>query len=327
MTKMIDESNKVKVRSSKNVFKAFRTYLIDSIRELNLYNDDPFWSSRLTYFEEIVNTRLYIILVSLSILIVMIYSSLIIVTHNVILHKFSIDDYERLENAYPYTMSGLCNEVSIPYNKFLNLYPIYHEVCSSPFISNKWISSLFLLNATSHNILDYRTFAFAQYRSLGLLCNISRQSIKDTYRRLNSTSLTNHQVLSRNQFNNISSVLFNNLQQNILTNEKQTGNLISMITAHNQLWTALRTNYYITCMPESRYYRIHPTTYLEYNQTENSICYCKSKGNQCFYPAGAFYNWTVFEIDMPAKDYPPPRFHVRQYNTINDHWKFISVFL
>ena len=89
-------------------------------------------------------------------------------------------------------------QVSIPYNKFLYLSPIFHQVCTSPFIGDKWISSLFLLNATSHNILDYRTFGFAQYRSLSLLCNISRQSVKYTHRTFNSTHLVNRQTFIKN---------------------------------------------------------------------------------------------------------------------------------
>ncbi len=59
---MMNPSNEVKVRSSKNIFSAIRTHLIDSIRELNLFSHDPFWSSTLTYSEQIINTRLFLIL-------------------------------------------------------------------------------------------------------------------------------------------------------------------------------------------------------------------------------------------------------------------------
>jgi hypothetical protein len=303
--------NEVKVRSSKSVFLAARSYLIDSLRELNFYSDDPFWSSILTYSEKIISTRLFLILISTSLLIVIVYSSLSIVTHDITLQKFSINDFERLEKLYPNTINALCNEVSIPYNKFLSLSPIFHEVCSSSFIGNKWISSLFLLNATSHNILDYRTFGFAQYRSLSLLCNISHQSVKDTHHRFNSTHLVNRDVLSRIQFNEISSVIFHNLQQNILINEKQTGNLISMIIAQNRLLSALRTNYYIESEPGSGIYITYNGVYFEQNQIEDIICDCRLRGNQCVYPAGAFYNWTLFELSKPAKNDPPPRFQVR----------------
>ncbi|CAF0862999.1 unnamed protein product [Adineta steineri] len=302
--------NEVKNRSFKSIFQTIRSYLIDSIRQLNFYSDDPFWSSTLTYSQQIINTRLFLIFISISLSIVIIYSSLINVTNNVTLNEFSIDDFERLEYLYPNTINALCSHESIPYEKFLYLSPIFHQVCSSSFIEYKWISSLFFFNATSHNILDYRTYGFAQYRSLSLLCNISRQSVKDTHRTFNSTHFVNHDVLSRNQFNEISFVLLNNFQKNILFNEKQTGQIISMMTAYNQLWSALRTNYYVRSIPGSRLYNTYSRIYLVDNQTEDSSCECRSKGNQCIYPAGAFYNWTSFELDMPEKNYPPPRFQI-----------------
>jgi hypothetical protein len=312
---MNDSTNELKIQSSpsKNIISAARSHLINSFRQLNLFSDDPFWSSTLTYSEQIISTRLFLIFISISLFIVIIYSSLSIVTHDVTLYQFSRNDFEKLEQIYPSTINAPCSDVSIPYNNFLSLSPIFHEVCSSEFISDKWISSLFFLNATSHNILDYRTFAFSQYRSLSLLCNISQQSVKDTHHRFSSTNLITRHVLSRIQFDEISSVLFNNLQQNFLTNEKRTGHVISMITAQNRLISALRTNYYIESIPGSKRYITYNGAYLEQNQTNGSFCDCRFRANQCVYPAGAFYNWTLFDLGEPAKNDPPPLFQVRFY--------------
>jgi hypothetical protein len=236
---MSDSSNELKGRSRQSIISALHSYLINSFNELNFYHDDPFGSPILTYSEQIRRTRLYFLLVFISVLIVFTYSSLSIVKHDVTLDNFSINDFERLEKLYPNTINVPCSEISISYNKFLNFSPISHQVCSSSFIGNKWILSLFFSNASSHNILDFRTFGFAQYRSLRLLCRIARQTFKDTHRSFNFTHLINHQTFSRVRFNEISSVLLNNLQRNILTDEKQTQNVISMITAQNQLISGL----------------------------------------------------------------------------------------
>ncbi|CAF1488545.1 unnamed protein product, partial [Adineta steineri] len=97
--------NEVKNRSFKSIFQTIRSYLIDSIRQLNFYSDDPFWSSTLTYSQQIINTRLFLIFISISLSIVIIYSSLINVTNNVTLNEFSIDDFKRLEYLYPNTIN------------------------------------------------------------------------------------------------------------------------------------------------------------------------------------------------------------------------------
>ena len=167
-----------------------------------------------------------------------------------------------------------------------------------------------MFNATSHNILDYRTFAFAHYRALALLCNVSRQAVNDARRTFNATHLVNRHIFSRMQFKELSSVLFHNIKRNILTNEKRTGNIISMITAHNHLWSALRTNFYMRSVPGSRFYRTYSRTYPGHDKTGNSTCDCSSKGDQCIYPSGGFYNWSQTQLDMPVQTDPPPLFQV-----------------
>ena len=247
--------------SRENPFVAIRSYLLDSFNRLNLFSDHPYWSLNLTSSEQILSTRLFLILISICLLILSIYSSLILVTNQITLDKFSLDDFERLEKLYPQTINVPCTELSIMNQKFLNLSPIFHEVCSSPFVKTRWISSLFLPNATSHNILDFRTYGFAHYRSLKLFCRIARQTVHDNQRRFSSNYLTNRYVFSRNRFNEISSVLFNNFQRNLLTNEKQTVRLISMMTARNRLISALRTNSYIQSKPGSRNYITYNAAY------------------------------------------------------------------
>ncbi|CAF0782884.1 unnamed protein product [Adineta steineri] len=280
------------------------------VRDLNFFSENPFWSSTLTFREQIHSTRLFLLFIYVSMIIVIGYSSLQIRTHEITLKTFSLSDFERLEKLYPSTINVPCDDVTIPYNKFLDFSPQFHQVCQSPFIQRKWISSLFLFNATSHNILDYRTFAFSHFRALGLLCRISRQAIKDILRTFNSTHFVHRQTLSRIQFNEIASVLSNNLQQNVINNEKRTARIISLIIAQNRIFSALRTNYYIQSVPGSRSYSTYNGVYLYRNQTNEFGCDCKFKANQCTYPAGAFYNWTLPELGTAAKNNPLPQFQI-----------------
>ena len=175
----------------------------------------------------------------------------------------------------------------------------------------------FVPNATSHNILDFRTFAFAQYRALALLCRTARQAIRDARRTLLSTHLVTSTTLSRKQFDEIAAALISNLQLNVLANEKRMVKLVSLTIAHNRVLSALRTNYHITSVPGSRDYATFNGVYLYSNESAcGPVCDCRLEGNQCFYPAGAFYNWTLMEPAEPAKADPPPRFQVN----FSFHW-------
>ena len=303
-------SIEIKRPSRKNPFSALRSHLINSFHQLNLFNDHPYWSTNLTHSQQIHSTRLFLLLISTCLLILAAYSSLQVFTHQVTLTQFSLDDFEQLEKRYSQTINVPCSQISINYSQFLNLSPIFHEVCSSPFISTRWISSLFLSNATSHNILDYRTYGFAQFRALKLFCRVARQTVKDNHRTFNATFLTNRHAFSREQFNEISLVLLDNFRRNLFTKERQAAQLISMMTAQNRLVSALRTNYYFQSKLDSLRYNTYNAIYLRENQSNDSVCDCRLDSNQCFYPAGAFYNWTTRELAGAAKDDPPPAFQV-----------------
>ncbi|CAF3030196.1 unnamed protein product [Rotaria sp. Silwood2] len=304
-----------KCSSSKMIVTAARSHLIRNIRELNLYSDNPFWSSTLTTAEQISSTRLFLILTSISVLVVIGYASLSIRTHEVTLNKFSISDFERLEARYRTTFRATCTKTSIPFNKFMNLSVKFHQICSSPFIENEWISSLYLSNATSHNILDFRTFAFSHYRSLSLLCQVARQTTNDNLQAFNFTNLVELLTFSRDQFNDLAGVLISNFQNNLLANEKRTAKIISLMIAQNRLFSALRTNYYTRSIPGSASYVTYNVIYLEQNGTNESSCDCRLENNQCTYPAGAFYNWTSRVLGKPAKNKQPPRFQVIKFSS------------
>ena len=307
---MSNASTEAKSSSKKNPFVAARAHLIASLSQFNLFEDHPFWTPNLTYSQQILSTRLTFFLLSISLFMLIIYSTLTIVTHQIILKKFSLNDFERLEKLHCQTINVPCSQISIPYNEFLDLSPVLHQVCSSPLIENQWISSLFLFNATRHNVLDFRTYGFAHFRSLKLLCRLARQSVTDAHRILNATYLTTRHAFSRNQFNEISSVVFDNFQRNILINEKLAVNLTSMITARSGLMCALQTNYYMQEVPDTEDYFLYNGLYFESKDTNDRYCDCRLESNQCFYPAGAFYNWTLRAMGQIARNDPPPAFQV-----------------
>ena len=301
-------------RSSKNILVAARSDFIHTIRELNLFSDNPFWSPVLNYAEQILSTRLFLLFLFVSLLVITTYASLVIRTHTVTMEEFSLSDFERIEARYPGTISVHCTQVSNPLEKLIHLSIKFHPICSSSFIRDKWISSLFLPNATSHNILDFRTFTFAQFQALALLCHTARQAVNDGYRTFNSTHLTTSRLRSRTEFNEIVDVLTTNLRDNLVANENRTVRIVLMSIAQNRLMSALRMNFYIRSDASQDDFVIHNGIYLTENGTVSSTCDCPLEGNQCAYPAGAFYNWTVPELDQPAKSNPPPRSQVNRFD-------------
>ena len=69
---MTEQTNK---KTLKNISSTFYNHLKCTLRDLNLYDEDSFWSPNLKYYEQIISTRLFGIFLFISLLIVLIYAS------------------------------------------------------------------------------------------------------------------------------------------------------------------------------------------------------------------------------------------------------------
>ena len=297
--------------SSGNCFIAAYLYVARKIRELNLFSSNPFWSPSLNLTEQILSTRLFLLFLFVSLLTVITYTSVIIRTHTITLDRFTLADFEQLHLRYPTTINVPCSQVANPYYKFVRLTPSFHPVCSSPFVESQWISSLFLANETFDDVLDFRTFAFAQFQSLALLCQTAMWAVNDGLHAFNSTHLVTGQVFSRAEFNEIIDVVTNNFQNNLLENENRTAKVVSLAIAQNGLMSALRTNYFIQSKDFQDNFLIYSELYLRKNTTAS--CNCRLQENQCTYSAYAFSNATSVRVDKLSMSNPTTGYKVRAF--------------
>ena len=78
--------------------------------------------------EQVLSTRVYIVLMTTSICIILFSISFAQRTNSVTVSTSSIDTYERLQAAYPTTLSCPCQEIAVPYSTFLSVTATYHQV-------------------------------------------------------------------------------------------------------------------------------------------------------------------------------------------------------
>ena len=210
-----------RISSNKKLCHAARSHFFQRLNELNLFSDHPIWSSTLNHSEQVISTRLFLISLVCSLLVIVFYGLFNIRTHTITHEKFSLVDYEQIQARYSSSIIVPCTQIANPYSNLIHIDFKFHEICSSSFINQTWISSLFLSNATSHNILDFRTFTFAQFQALALLCQTARDAIDDGYRTFNSTQLITTHLRSRADFDDIVRTVVANLRSNIIAHENQ----------------------------------------------------------------------------------------------------------
>jgi hypothetical protein len=172
-----------------------RMWIVQWLAELNLFESNTTEDRNLQI--QRWSTRLYIIALSFSIIIIC--TLVEIVPQHVEIQNPTLKWYEKLQDEY--SPKCPCSNVSIPYEQFVQFEPSYHQVCSSDFITQRWIDYLYNSTTTPfYHHMDFRLTASQQFQLLAILCRLSAQAINASLRSFNNTKLITAQLLSKNLF-------------------------------------------------------------------------------------------------------------------------------
>ncbi|CAF0909239.1 unnamed protein product [Adineta steineri] len=118
----------------------------------------------------------------------------------------SLFDYNNLKRLNSNTLICPCSTTAMPYHTFSSLSPTLHQVCSSDFVSDRWISVL--KNSLSSNTVisslfatDWRYRASSQFQILSNLCQLANKTVDDAIRRFKYQSFVASNLLSEDNFN------------------------------------------------------------------------------------------------------------------------------
>lgn len=145
---------------------------------------------------ELLSTRLFLILLVCSVFILTLYTSLSVQVKSEIVTRPTQATYERLLKNYPATLQYLCAQISIPYGTFVNVVPVFHQVCSSQFVSQSWIDFTFETNTTFIWPMDIRASLSQMWQLISALCQSARNSLIDGIDQFTNSTLINSMVLS-----------------------------------------------------------------------------------------------------------------------------------
>ena len=180
----------------------FLAYVKAQLCELNLFN------SEIEDVEKTKNekrsTRIYLILLITSIVILAFYYCTTPFVQTNIIQSPSFSEYSSLLQYS--TLKCSCSKISVKYQEFLQITPFYHELCQSDFVSDEWIDHLFTLYEQSWNNsiqTDFHRIGVFQFQTLRLLCQRVRDTIKDNLQSLNSTELIESELISEKMFKSI----------------------------------------------------------------------------------------------------------------------------
>jgi hypothetical protein len=107
--------------------------------------------------------------------------------------------YKKLHGEYSKTLKCPCSNMIIPYERFITLSPILHQVCSSDLVTDRWISILKHIKPV-YILPDWRDKAFSQFHLLSNLCKLANATINDAVHRFLLQSLIASNVLPQDDF-------------------------------------------------------------------------------------------------------------------------------
>ncbi|UJR18198.1 hypothetical protein I4U23_005099 [Adineta vaga] len=155
--------------------------LMTYLKTLNLFPSIPPSTDEHQIRNERISTRIFIFLLTISLTILLLYTSLINITQTVIIEKPTLDRYEQLNSKYSKTLTCPCSKISINYKTFLNLKYTSYEICRSIFVTPMWIDSISTLS-DGQTTLDTGGMRFPisySFETLNVFCSLINENIKN----------------------------------------------------------------------------------------------------------------------------------------------------
>ncbi|CAF4027582.1 unnamed protein product, partial [Adineta steineri] len=127
-----------------------------------------------------ISTRIFIILLTLSLIALILYTSLINTTQTFDINSPTIVQYSQLYSTYTQTLTCACTQVSVNYDKFIQVNYTLHQICTSIFVQDIWISYLYNASATALFFTDdFRGSGSFIFQGLSTFCQLSSQTISN----------------------------------------------------------------------------------------------------------------------------------------------------
>lgn len=165
--------------------------------QLNLFFDRR-KSSPLTLTDERRTTRLYLLIWTSVFTILLLYNTVAEETITIQVPNPTEDIFARLYATHSGSLHCPCTPNVISYSHFVNGSAQLHQICSSPFIENAWITNIF-------GDGNWSNFATNQFRGRGVayflvqksLCNYAQVIVEGAIRDLHTRGIPNGKLISK----------------------------------------------------------------------------------------------------------------------------------
>ncbi|CAF1393944.1 unnamed protein product [Adineta ricciae] len=261
-------------KNFRRLLHSFKSYLL----ELNLFNTGT--HNEINIRNERRSTRLYLVLLIISILIAIQYYSIIYYPKTIVLQSPSLSEYLTVKEEA--SLQCPCTNIAIKYENFTRIIPFYYELCESEFVSDKWINHLFRLYEQSWNKsdqIDFRRIGVFQFQTLHSLCQLTKKTIDNNLRSFKYTDFVQFQLVSPDIFQAQISSVINEFIHKISKSFIRTLSFMQDVTAQSLFMTGASIT---SVQPILRLFNGHklegylPYPGINYTFMDGTSCICSS---------------------------------------------------
>ncbi len=202
--------------------------------QFNLFRNSATDGDAFELITSLTSTRIYLLLLCVSITIIIIFTGLETQVHSVTIHKPSQIIYEDLYENYPDTLQCPCSQIAIHHGSFLSLSPMYHPVCSSAYLSFDWINSIEgTVNLDfSYSYTDFHVVGQAFFSAVATLCSLAQSTLSDQLYIFNRSVLIADKLLPKEELMIRTGIIFDQFESNT---GAQFRRVLSLIQFHTQI--------------------------------------------------------------------------------------------
>jgi hypothetical protein len=225
------------------------------------------------------STRLYLVLLIVSMIISTFYYTIVPYTEIVLKESPSLNEYLTL--VHHSSLQCPCSKVGIAYEKFIEIEPFYLEICQSNFISDDWMNHLLSLYEQSRidsTPTDFRRIAVFQFQTIRSLCQLAKDINKNNIQSFLKKEFIQSQLilpeLFQVQIHSFVTEFINSISKTFL----RTLHFVQNITAQSLLMTGAPVT---SVQPYQQAYTSHLETNFPFTETvytflDDTTCTCSS---------------------------------------------------
>ncbi|CAF1058517.1 unnamed protein product [Adineta steineri] len=221
-------------------------------QNLNLFPSVPLSTDEHELKNQKISTRLYISLFTLSLTILLLHTSLTDITKTITVAKPTLTKYEQLYSKYSQTLICPCKHISINYDKFLYIKYTFHQVCSSVFITDEWITHNDVILHYLYTSNDPRIVVSYAFQALGAFCELIESTINNSLIQFNSTQYITASVASSDLFQSQAQSFIDQFKLSTTNNFLLSLNMIRKTTQGNAFLSGQLTNYQLMVLDDKQ---------------------------------------------------------------------------